>query len=86
MQGAQWLSGRLLVSRPRAGGLGPTGVTVLCPLARPINPSLVLVQPKKTCPYITERLLMGCKESNQTNKQNKTKGQKNISNVLANVR
>ena len=31
-----------------------------------INPSLVLVQPKKTHPYITDRLLMGCKESNQT--------------------
>ena len=31
-----------------------------------INPSLVLVQPRKTRPYITERLLMGRKESNQT--------------------
>ena len=30
-----------------------------------INPSLVQVQPKKTCPYITERLLMGRKESKQ---------------------
>ena len=29
-----------------------------------------MVQPKKTRPYITERLLMGRKESNQTNKQN----------------
>ena len=33
------------------------------------NPSLVLVQPRKTRPFITERLLMGRKESNQTNKQ-----------------
>ena len=33
-----------------------------------LYPSLVLVQPRKTRPYITERLLMGCKESNQTNK------------------
>ena len=32
-----------------------------------MNPSLVLVQPRKTRPYITERLLMGRKESNQTN-------------------
>ena len=32
-------------------------------------PSLVLVKPRKTRPYITERLLMGCKESNQTKKQ-----------------
>ena len=36
-----------------------------------INPSFVLVQPRKTSLYITERLLMGCKESNQTNKQTK---------------
>ena len=34
-----------------------------------INPSLVLVQPRKTRPYITQGLLMGCKELNQTNKQ-----------------
>ena len=38
------------------------------PLSKNINPSLVLVQPKKTCPFITEKLLMGRKESNQTNK------------------
>ena len=35
-------------------------------LSKNINPSLVLVQPRKTCPFITERLLMGRKESNQT--------------------
>ena len=33
------------------------------------TPSLVLVQPRKTRLYITERLLMGRKESNQTNKE-----------------
>ena len=38
------------------------------PWARHIYPSLVLVQPRKTRPYIAERLLMGRKESNQTNK------------------
>ena len=31
-----------------------------------IYPSLVLVQPRKTRPCLTERLLMGRKESNQT--------------------
>ena len=41
---------------------------MLWPCARHIDPSLVLVQPKKTRPYKTERLLMGCKKSNQTNK------------------
>ena len=39
------------------------------PQARHIYPSLVLVQPRKTRPCLTERLLMGRKESNQTNKQ-----------------
>ena len=33
------------------------------------NYYLVLVQPRKTRPYITEGLLMGRKESNETNKQ-----------------
>ena len=33
-----------------------------------INPSLVLVQPRKTRPFITEKLLMGHKESNQTHR------------------
>ena len=51
----------MLNSRPRGC------VTALCPSARHINPSLELVQPRKTHPFITERLLMGCKESNQTN-------------------
>ena len=52
-----------------AAGSSFTGVTVLCPSARHINPNLVLVQPRKTRPYITERLLMGRKESNQINKK-----------------
>ena len=52
----------------RAAGPSLTGVTGLCPLAKHINPSLVLVQSRKTHPFITERLLMGRKESNQTNK------------------
>ena len=33
-------------------------------LSKNFNPSLVLVQPRKTRPLITERLLMGRKESN----------------------
>ena len=39
------------------------------PSARHIYPSLVLVQPRKTRPCLTERLLMGRKESNQTNEE-----------------
>ena len=49
-----------------AAGSSLTGVPVLCPGARHIDPSLVLVQHRKICPFITERLLMGRKESNQT--------------------
>ena len=47
VQGAQWLSGRVLDSKPRH-----------------IYPCLLLVQPRKTRPCLTERLLMGRKESN----------------------
>ena len=49
-----------------AAGSSLTGVTALCPWTRHIDPRLVLVQPRKTRPYITVRLLMGFKESNQT--------------------
>ena len=34
-------------------------ITVLCPWVRHINPSLVLVQPRKTRPDVLERLLTG---------------------------
>ena len=54
------------LTRDRGGaGSSLTGVTVLCPWAKRINPSLVLVLPRKTLRYITERLLMGHKESNK---------------------
>ena len=49
-----------------AAGASLTGVTALCPWAKHINPSLVLVQPRKTRLFITDRLLMGRKESNQS--------------------
>ena len=50
-----------------ATGLSLSSVTVLWSLSKQIYPSLVLVQPRKTRPCLTERLLMGRKESNQTN-------------------
>ena len=62
--GAQWLSCRVLFSRPKDCGFKRHCVVSL---SKNINPSLVLVQPRKTRPYITERLLMGHKESNQRN-------------------
>ena len=67
--GAQWLSGRVLDTRPKGRGLEPHWRHCVVSLSKNIDPSLVLVQPRKTCPFITERLLMGHKESNQTNKQ-----------------
>ena len=66
---AQWLSGRVLDLRPRGCGFKPHWRHFIVSLSKNINPSLVLVQPKKASSFIPERLLMGCKESNQTSKQ-----------------
>ena len=66
-KGAQWLSGRVLDSRPKGRGFEPHWRHCVVSLSKNINPSLVLVQPRKTRPFITERLLVGRKESNQTN-------------------
>ena len=49
-----------LTRDPRAAGSSLTGNTALCPRAKPINPCLVLVQPRKICPsHITKKLLTG---------------------------
>ena len=52
----------------RVAGSSLTGVTALWSLSKTHYPSLVLVQPRKTRPCLTERLLMGHKELKQTNK------------------
>ena len=64
--GAQWLSGRVLDWRPKGHGFEPHGRLCVVSLSKNINPNLVLVQPRKNHPFITERLLMGLKKSNQT--------------------
>ena len=64
--GGQWLSGRVLDSRQRGRGFKPHRRHCIVVLEQD---TFILVQPRKTCPCLTERLLMGCKESNQTNKQ-----------------
>ena len=66
--GAQFLSGRVLNSRPRGFRFKPHMHHCFVSLSKNIYPSLVLVQSRKTHPFITERLLMGCKESDKTNK------------------
>ena len=80
--GAQWLSGRVIDSRPREAGSSLTGITALCHWARQVDPSLVLVQPRKTRPYISDRLLMRRKESNQTQQTNTTNAQIRPSELL----
>ena len=57
---AQWLSGRVLDSRLRGCEFEPHRRHCVVSLSKNINPSLVLVQPRKTHPFIPERLLMDC--------------------------
>ena len=65
--GGQWLSGRVLDSRPKGSGFEPQRRHLIVSLSKHINPCLILVQPKKTRPYITERLLMGRKNQIKQN-------------------
>ena len=62
------LSGRVLDSRPKGRGFEPHRRHCAVSLSKNINPSLVLVQPRKTRSFRTEILLMGRNETNQTNK------------------
>ena len=68
--GAQWLSGKMLDLRLRGRRFELHKYHCVLSLSKNINPSLVLVQPKKTRPFITERLLMGRKILNQTKQRN----------------
>ena len=73
-KGAQWLSGRVVDLRPKGCGFESHWGHCVVSLSKNINSSLVLVLPRKTCPFIAERLLMGRKESNQTDKNLYVKG------------
>ena len=55
---AQWPSGRVFDSRPRGSEFEPYRRHCVVSLRKDINPSLVLIQTRKTRPFITERLLM----------------------------
>ena len=66
MRGTQWLSSRGLDSRPEGRGFESFRGHRIVSLSKKINPSLVLIQPRKTRPFIPERLLMERSESNQT--------------------
>ena len=56
--GAQWVSGRVLDSRPRGCGFETHWRHCIVSLSKNINPSLVLVLPRKTRPFITERFII----------------------------
>ena len=60
----------VLDSGPRGRGFEPHLRHCVASLSKNINPSLVLVQPRKTRSSITERLLMGRIESNQIKQTN----------------
>ena len=68
ISGAQWLSGRVLDPRPWGRCFESQRRLWVVSLRKTYNSSLVMVRSRKTRPYITERLLMGRKESNPTNK------------------
>ena len=67
---AQRFTGRVLDSRQKGSGFEPHLGHCVVSLSKNINPSLVLVQPRKTRLCLTERLLMGHKESNLTKQTN----------------
>ena len=50
----------------KAAGFEPRWRGCVVSMSKNINPSFVLVHRRKTHHFIIERLLMGCKESNQT--------------------
>ena len=61
---AQW--GRVLDLRPRDRGFEPDQRHCVVSFSKNIDSSLLLVQPRKIHPNITDRFLIGRKESNQT--------------------
>ena len=65
-------SGPVLDSRPRGRGFEPHWRHCVVSSSKNINPSLVPVHSRKTRPFITESLLMGHKESNQTKQYSKS--------------
>ena len=67
MVGAQWLNGRVLDSRQRGRGFEPHRRHCAVVLEQ----DTFILQPRKTLPCLTERLLMGHKESNQIKQTNK---------------
>ena len=72
-EGAQWLSGRVLDSRLRGRGFEPHQHHCFLSLSKTHLSQLSTGSTQEDLSLITERLLMGRKESNQTYKQNANK-------------
>ena len=66
--GAQWLSGRVLDSRPKGRGFEPHRRHCVVSLSKTYLSLLSTGSTQEDPSRITERLLSGRKESNQTNK------------------
>ena len=60
----------MLELRPSGHRFEPHRLHCIVSLSKNGYPGLVLVQPKKTRPFITEILLLGRKESNKNNNNN----------------
>ena len=69
---SQWFSGRVLDWRPRGRVFEPHWRHCVVVWAKHIYPTSVLAQTRKTRPCLTERLLMGRKQSNQTKSNKKS--------------
>ena len=84
--GAQWLSGRVLDSILWGCRFVPHRRHCLVSLSKNINPSFLLVQPRKTRPFITERLLIGRKIKSNKNYNGKSgNGQFLVSQLSCNI-
>ena len=57
--GAQWLTGRVLDSRPRGCGVESHRHHCVASLRKKINPSLVLVQPRSTLSLYNRKTVDG---------------------------
>ena len=69
IEGAQWLSGRVLDLRPKGCGFEPlTGVTALCPWASHINPMLSTGSTQED-PSRLNWKIVNWEVKNQTNKR-----------------
>ena len=69
--GVQWLSGRVIDSRPKGRGFEPHQHHCFVSLSKTHLSLLSTGSTQEDCPCLTERLLMGHKEATQRKKEKK---------------